>query len=163
MPRFISCLPIFGCSKLFCEVSCLLTLEDVDSLGEFCCCCGCCSGDFLQFRRNFVRKPLSGGYAGYYRPLIRTHPRLFSLLLYQIPVEGGREKVEIDCRFIRQNDFTNKMKLVVKFFFTCTQYVSQEIIYSVDYINWDDEKGGGGTNKRVRGWRKIIGEQLGKI
>lgn len=91
-PRFISCLPIFGCSKLFCEVS-LLPLEDVDSFGEFCCCCGLGSGDFLQLRRNFVRKPLSGGYAGYYRPLMRTHPRLFSLLLYQIPVGMVKKRV----------------------------------------------------------------------
>lgn len=67
---------------------------------------------------------------------MRTHPRLFSLLLYQIPVGDGEKKRgwEIDCRFVCQYDFTNKMKLVVKFFFTCTQYVSQEIIYIHDSV-----------------------------
>lgn len=99
IPRFISCFPILGgCSKLFCETnwddSFLLPLDDeFVCCWDVCCwcCCCCCSGVFLQFRRNFVRKPLSGGYAGYYRPLIRTHPRLFSLLLYQIPA-GDRKK-----------------------------------------------------------------------
>lgn len=127
MPRLISCLPMFGCSKLFCETS-LLPLEDEDSFGEFCCCWGCCSGNFLQFRRNFVRKPLSGGYAGYYRPLIRTHPRFWSLLLYHMPMERKKQG-KIDCQY----DFTNiKMKLVVKFFFIFAHLRS--ICFTRDYL-----------------------------
>lgn len=103
IPRFISCFPIFaGCSKLFCETnwddSFLLPLDDEFVCCWDVCCCSCCcccwSGVFLQFRRNFVRKPRSGGYAGYYRPLIRTHPRLFSLLLYQIPAGDKKERAK---------------------------------------------------------------------
>lgn len=113
IPLFISCFPMFevcgDCDavKLLCDTNWddffLLLLADDDGaevdcfLWLFCnsgCCadCGdgrldcCCSVAMLRFLRNLVRKPLSGGYAGYYRPLIRTHPRLFSLLLYQTPV-----------------------------------------------------------------------------
>lgn len=114
IPRFISCFPIFVCcaccwSKLLCDTNCddsfLLPLDDdvfcsSDGVVKFCCCClfvlllllvlffvFFSADDFdLQFRRNLVRKFRSGGYDGYYRPPpIRFHPRLFSLLLYQIP------------------------------------------------------------------------------
>jgi hypothetical protein len=113
-----------GCSILFCEnnwvlvvfVSLLLlsldefffsSFNSVKSCGGvwlFGCCCCCLLLQLfrffsvedldLQFRRNLVRMLRNDGCDGYYRPPMRTHPRLLSLLLYHTPVS----KVDIRKR-----------------------------------------------------------------
>lgn len=117
LPIFVCCACCWSklLCEINCKDSFLIPLDDddvccsSDAVVKFCCCWFCCClfvlllllllvvlsfvffsvDDFdLQFRRNFVRIFRSGGYDGYYRPPIRTHPRLFSLLLYQIPAKN---------------------------------------------------------------------------